>query len=443
MTLFPIDRPMETALRAAKMRGVHLAIVVENKDGGDNPGYRVCVKYPWMNEQEKSFWARIAIPMAGKERGTYFLPEVDDQLLVVFEHGDINKPIVIGALWSKKQEPVEINESGKNNTKLIKSRAGHRIIFDDKDGAEKITIVDKTKKNKIVLDSANKVVKIESAGDIEVKAAANVIMHSNALKVGTSDTFTAKGQQVLTHSGAAFGVKASSNITVNGAQVQINVVNSPAARVSGSGAGELGGAAAETPKDQVQEQTRGGGGGGGGGGAGGGGGGGPAPAAPEPAPSSSSSGGGSSSGGSGSSSAGTAGSPGGASGQPGGGQGGASGSASASATASGGASGSAQGGAAGGAQGGASGSASAGATASGGASGSAQGGAGGGAQGGASGSASAGATASGGASGSAQGGAGGGAQAGASGSAGAGATASGGASGSAQGGAGAQGGAQA
>ena len=148
-----------------------------------------------MNDEEKTFWARIAVPMGGKERGTYFLPEVDDQLLVVFEHGDINRPIVIGALWSKKQEPVEVNETGKNNTKLIKSRAGHRIIFDDKEGAEKITIVDKTKKNKIVLDSANKVVKIECAGDIEVKAKANVIMHSNALKVGTTESSPARASR--------------------------------------------------------------------------------------------------------------------------------------------------------------------------------------------------------------------------------------------------------
>ena len=60
-------------MRAAKMRGVHLAIVVENKDGDGNPGYRVKVKYPWMSDQEKTYWARIAVPMGGKERGTYFL----------------------------------------------------------------------------------------------------------------------------------------------------------------------------------------------------------------------------------------------------------------------------------------------------------------------------------------------------------------------------------
>src|SRR5882724_10715892 len=151
---------MPQALRASKIRGVQLGIVVDNKDGGDNPGYRVKVKFPWMNDQESTFWARIAIPMGGPERGTYVLPEIDDQLLVVFEHGDINRPIVIGALWSKKQEPVEVNQSGKNNTKLIKSRAGHRVIFDDKDGAEKVTIVDKTKQNKVILDSVNKIVKI-------------------------------------------------------------------------------------------------------------------------------------------------------------------------------------------------------------------------------------------------------------------------------------------
>ncbi|HEY5925080.1 MAG TPA: phage baseplate assembly protein V, partial [Kofleriaceae bacterium] len=325
MTMFPIDRVMPQSLRAAKLRGVHLAIVVENTEGADNPGYRVRVKYPWMNEQEKSFWARIAIPMAGKERGTYFLPEVDDQVLVVFEHGDVNKPIVIGALWSKKQEPVEVNQTGKNNTKLIKSRAGHRIIFDDTDGSEKITIVDKTKKNKIVLDSANKVVKIESAGDIEVKAKTNVIMHSNALKVGITDTLTIKGQQVLAHAGATFGLKASSGITINGSQVQINVANSPAAQVSGSGAGSLGGAAVEKAKDQITEQTRGGGGGAGGGGAGGGGAGGGAAGG-----ASSASGGGSSSG------------------QPASGGGGdASGAASGGATGASGASGSAQGGASG------------------------------------------------------------------------------------------------
>src|SRR5687767_14587211 len=207
MSFLSIDHAMPQALRASKIRGVHLAIVVDNKDGGGNPGYRVKVKFPWLNEQETSYWARIAVPMGGAGRGTYVLPEIDDQVLVVFEHADMERPIVIGTLWSKKQEPVEVNESAKNNTKLIKSRCGHRIIFDDKQGAEKVIIVDKTKKNKIVLDSVNKIVKIECDGEIAVIAKANVIMHSNALKVGTTEGVTGKGQSLLTHSAKAFGLK--------------------------------------------------------------------------------------------------------------------------------------------------------------------------------------------------------------------------------------------
>src|SRR5262245_36807663 len=187
MNFLPMNGVSFAALANSKIRGVQLAIVVDNKDGNDNPGYRVKVKLPWLSEQETTFWARIAVPMAGPSRGTYVLPEIDDQVLVVFEHGDIHRPIVIGGLWSKKQEPVEVNQSGKNNTKLLKSRSGHRIIFDDKEGSEKIAIVDKTGKNKIVLDSVNKIVKIESDGDIEVIAKANMILHSNALKIGTTE----------------------------------------------------------------------------------------------------------------------------------------------------------------------------------------------------------------------------------------------------------------
>jgi phage baseplate assembly protein gpV len=243
---------MRGAIAASKIRGVRLAIVVDNKDGDGNPGYRVKVVLPWLNEQDTTYWMRIAVPMGGPDRGTYVLPEIGDQVLVVFEHGDINRPIMIGALWSSKQEPVEVNRTGKNNTKLIKSRCGHRIIFNDAEGAESITIVDSTRKNKIVLDSANNAVQIQSSGDIEVIAKANVILHANALKVGASEALQGKGASLLAHSVKTFGLKASSGITVGGGNTTINLSNAAACRVAGSGAGELGGVAVETPRDQVE-----------------------------------------------------------------------------------------------------------------------------------------------------------------------------------------------
>jgi len=247
---------MPQALRASKVRGVQLAIVVDNKDGQGNPGYRVKVKFPTLNTQETTYWARIAVPMGGPDRGTYVLPGIDDQLLVVFEHGDIDRPIVVGALWSKKQEPVEVNSSAKNNTKLIKSRCGHRIIFDDKQGAEQITIVDRTKKNKIVLDSVNKIVKIESDGDIEVTAKADVIVHAKALQIGATQGVSGKGRSFLSHAAGTFGVKATAHIEISGGTATINQMPSTACRVTGSGSGSLGAPGAEQPKAQVTEKSR-------------------------------------------------------------------------------------------------------------------------------------------------------------------------------------------
>lgn len=249
---FPIDKPDHRRGRAAKFRGVHLAIVTADKDAPpDNPGYRVKVKIPTLASEEETFYARIAVPMAGKGRGTYMLPEVHDQVLVVFEHGHIDRPIIVGTLHSKQQVPAEINGSGKNNTKLIKSRSGHRLIFDDTKGSERITIVDSTGKNKIVLDAANKKVKIECAGDIVVKAKQNVILHANALKIGTTEGVSVAGKQVCMHAVASLGIKANQEITITGSQVTTNVTSEPACRVTGSGAGELGGVAEEQPKPQV------------------------------------------------------------------------------------------------------------------------------------------------------------------------------------------------
>jgi len=77
-----------------------VGVVTDNNDP-DKMG-RVKVKYPTLTEDHTSFWARLASPMAGKQRGLYILPEIDDEVLVAFEHGDIHRPYVIGMLWNGK-----------------------------------------------------------------------------------------------------------------------------------------------------------------------------------------------------------------------------------------------------------------------------------------------------------------------------------------------------
>lgn len=143
-----------------KIYGMVIGIVTNNRDPDDDPLKRgmVKVRFPWLaNDEEskegaESFWARIASPMAGGDRGMYFLPEVDDEVLVAFAHGDINSPYIIGSLWNGVDKPPsEKDEDEKNDLRVIKSRSGHKVIFDDTKGEEKIIVQDKVGKNKIVI----------------------------------------------------------------------------------------------------------------------------------------------------------------------------------------------------------------------------------------------------------------------------------------------------
>ena len=107
--------------------------------------------------------------MAGNDRGIYFLPEVDDEVLVAFEQGDMNFPYILGALWNGKDKPPITNEDGKNNQRVIKSRSGHMIVLDDTDENEQIIIQDKTGKNKIVINSKENKMNIQVEKDLTIE----------------------------------------------------------------------------------------------------------------------------------------------------------------------------------------------------------------------------------------------------------------------------------
>ena len=98
---------------AQRMSGVVVGVVTNTQDPAGLG--RVKVKFPWLSDSEESFWARVATPMAGKGRGFYFLPEVEDEVLLAFEHGDARFPYVLGALWNGQDKPPENNDKGENN----------------------------------------------------------------------------------------------------------------------------------------------------------------------------------------------------------------------------------------------------------------------------------------------------------------------------------------
>jgi len=135
-----------------RIYGVVVGVVTNNQDP-DKLG-RVKVRLPWLTGDYESNWARVATLMAGKERGSFFLPEVDDEVLLAFEHGDVRFPYVIGALWNGVDKPPRTNADGKNNQRAIKSRQGHELIFDDSDGKEQVEIHTKAG-HQILLDDSS------------------------------------------------------------------------------------------------------------------------------------------------------------------------------------------------------------------------------------------------------------------------------------------------
>ena len=155
-----------------RLYGVVIGVVTNNQDP-DRLG-RVRVKFPWLGDEDESAWARIASPMAGNNRGLFMLPEVDDEVLVVFEHGDMRFPYVLGGLWNGSDAPPETNADGKNAVRVIRSRSGHVIRLTDADGAEKIEIIDKTGENRVVIESGSNTITI-SAPNGTIKLAAQQI----------------------------------------------------------------------------------------------------------------------------------------------------------------------------------------------------------------------------------------------------------------------------
>ncbi len=251
-------RPSATA-GAAKLRGVYLGVVTNNAEGDGNPGYRVKVTFPWLpGARDESAWARIAVPMAGGGRGTYLLPELEDQVLCVFEHGDIRRPIVIGAVWSDAQPPPEANRDGKNHLRVIKSKSGHRLIFDDTNGAERVILVDSSGTNKIVLDAASDSVTLESgSGDIEICAPSGVVrVHGKSLTMTSSGKVTARaGVKLQVATRGALNCKAAGDLILRAPMTQLNPDGFGGGGGGGRGGGGDGGSgAAVTPRDQVQER---------------------------------------------------------------------------------------------------------------------------------------------------------------------------------------------
>ena len=209
--------------------------VVTNNNDPEGWG-RVKVKFPWLSDDLESAWARLIGVGAGPERGIYWLPEINDEVLVLFEHGDMSKPFVIGGLWNGQDKPPLPNSqaltNGEVHQRILMTRAGHKFILTD--GSEEGVVLETAGGHRLTLADQQKKVVLETTGgltltmddsqnQIQLQSGGNLALKSNAnLTLEATGTLELKGQTFSLNGNVSGEVKSGATLTIQGALVKIN-----------------------------------------------------------------------------------------------------------------------------------------------------------------------------------------------------------------------------
>ena len=172
--------------------GTYLAEVVDLDDPENLSRVQVrLLNFDGVDDHDGPLWARVALPFAGDNRGTFFIPDVGDEVLVTFVNGDPRFPIVVGGLWNGSASPPDSISGGRNVRKVIRSKNGVKITLEDENGREKF-IAETPGGQKITLkdgpgsvvieDSNGNSIKIAPAG-ITITAPAKVTVNASQVAV--------------------------------------------------------------------------------------------------------------------------------------------------------------------------------------------------------------------------------------------------------------------
>jgi uncharacterized protein involved in type VI secretion and phage assembly len=240
-------RGASPALVTAPIPSVVSAVVTNVAD--DERQGRVKVKLPRLDDDFESGWLRVVQPGAGPGRGALVLPEVDDEVLVAFEQGDVRRGYVLGGVYNGVDLPAPavrdgaVGSDGLVQTRSFTSRKGHFVVFGDADGDEYVELategsafsvkVARDAEGGAVIVASDNVVRIGAGGDVTVAARGGV-------------TIEATGD--LTLSGRTVAIEATSTLQVKGQNVTVEGTATSALKggrvsVAGSSALDLDGGA--------------------------------------------------------------------------------------------------------------------------------------------------------------------------------------------------------
>ncbi len=209
------ERPERTS-----MPGIQTGLVTNNRDPLKQG--RVQVQFPWATEPGR--WYRTMSPYTGKQRGIFFTPDVGDEVVVAFEHGDPERGLVIGAVWNG----VDVPNANGPLVKSIVTASGSTILFDDQEQGKEVVELHTPEGKCIVQLNQNggkPVLTLRSTGDISLEADGQVRVQSQSFVVKTEGNAEVLAQgnvvvdgksNVTVKAGANGAVEASANLTLKG-----------------------------------------------------------------------------------------------------------------------------------------------------------------------------------------------------------------------------------
>lgn len=199
---------------------------------------RVKVEFPWLGDMAESHWAQVVSVGGGSGKGWQVIPEVGDEVLVVFGHGDMRRPYVLGGLYNAQDlmpDPVGSVLGGKTNLRTFKTRAGHTLTFNDTPGMEgvtlqtglgskvdivdspspSLTLTDNSGQNSITIDGASQSITIQAAANLDLKANGMVTIEGTG-GVAVKSTGNTNVEGSLTT------IKASGPLNLQGTPMKLN-----------------------------------------------------------------------------------------------------------------------------------------------------------------------------------------------------------------------------
>lgn len=227
-------RPLPAAGLLPAVSGLHIGVVtaLENDPDGED---RVKVRMPLVSADEEGTWARVATLDAGNQRGTFFRPEIGDEVVLGFLNDDPRHPMVLGMCHSSAK-PAPEPAKDDNHRKGYVSREKMKLIFDDEKkmivietpGGNKMTLSDEDKGIAFVDQNGNKItlndsgIQIESSKNLTIKAAKDIKIEGANVEIKAQTGFKATASASAEMSGANATLKGSASTTIKGGVVQIN-----------------------------------------------------------------------------------------------------------------------------------------------------------------------------------------------------------------------------